>query len=180
MKATPQTFALEGLTPAHRPTRKPLSFFVAGLPAGQPRVKAMARGRFVHIYTPDTVKGPGGQRQPHPGATWKMIVRHETEKAWHEADYPNQWTGPIRVDLTFYFPRPKAHYNTKGFLKPSAPRWHESKPDRDNADKLVLDALTNLCLWRDDAQVCDGRIQKLYETENRGTGCLVEISEATA
>ena len=72
------------------------------------------------------------------------------------------WSGPLCVDFTFYFPRPKNHFRSNGELKPSAPMWHTAKPDRDNADKSVLDALTNLGIWGDDKQVCDGRIRKLY------------------
>ena len=157
--------------------RPPLSFFVAGLPAGQPRVKARFTGKFTQIYTPTTVKGPMGT-EPHPAATWKMIVRGEAEKAWHENGYPNQWMGPLCVNLTFYFARPKAHFKTNGQLKPNAPKWHTSKPDRDNCDKLVLDALTNLCLWGDDCQVCDGKPRKLYAGPGQQTGCQIEIREA--
>ena len=42
---------------------------------------------------------------------------------------------------------------------------HHVKPDRDNLDKVVLDALTGL-LWRDDCQVSDGRLTKMYATGN--------------
>jgi Holliday junction resolvase RusA-like endonuclease len=38
--------------------------------------------------------------------------------------------------------------------------YHAKKPDRDNLDKAVMDALKGLA-WIDDSQVCDGRIIKL-------------------
>jgi Holliday junction resolvase RusA-like endonuclease len=82
------------------------------------------------------------------------------------------------VDLTFYFPRPKGHLRSNGELKPSAPRWHTAKPDRDNADKAILDTLTNLGIWHDDKQVCDGRIRKQYANSNQRPGCLIQIQEA--
>ncbi len=143
--------------------RQPLTFFCAGLPKAQPRTKARAFGKFATVYTPKTADD------------WKMIVRHEAQKAWQESGNTEPWTGPLCVSLTFYFPRPKGHSNKKG-VKPTAPLWHTSKPDRDNADKSVLDALTNLGIWHDDKQVCDGRIRKRYTDQT--PGCAIEISEA--
>jgi Holliday junction resolvase RusA-like endonuclease len=144
--------------------REPLKFFVAGLPKGQPRLKARQQAKFIQMYTPGDADD------------WKSIVRLEAGKAWRANGYPNQFVGPVCVNLTFYFPRPQAHYRANGLLKPNAPRWHVTKPDRDNSDKAVLDALTNLCIWTDDMQVCDGRIMKLYA--DNMYGCLIEIKEA--
>jgi Holliday junction resolvase RusA-like endonuclease len=145
--------------------RDPLKFFVAGLPKGQPRPRARQQKGFIHIFTPTVADD------------WKMMVRFEAEKAWRANGYPCQFVGPLCVDLTFYFPRPNDHFRSNGELKASAPMWHTSKPDRDNCDKPVLDALTNLCIWSDDDQVCDGRIMKLY-SNNRVSGCLIVIQEA--
>ena len=147
--------------------RQPLNFHVAGLPKAQPRAKARAFGKFAQVYNPKTADD------------WKMIVRHEAKRAWMQSGNQNPWEGALRVDLAFYFPRPKNHFRSNGELKPTAPRWHTSKPDRDNSDKSVLDALTNLGIWRDDKQVSDGRIQKKYATENGFVGCVIGISEAT-
>ena len=148
--------------------RPPLEFFVAGLPKATPRTKATRMGKFTRVYTPKTADD------------WKMIVRNEAEKAWSLSGQKQigsgQWEGPLRVDLTFYFPRPKSHFRSNGELKPSSPTWHTTKPDRDNSDKAVLDALTNLGIWSDDKQVCDGRIQKLYSTGS--SGCRIRIQEA--
>jgi len=149
--------------------RPPISFFVAGIPVAQPRARARNMGKFARVYN-----------APGPIDDWKMIVRTEAQKAW--TDYPNQWLGPLCVNLTFYFPRPKGHFNSKGELKPSAPKWHTSKPDRDNSDKAVLDCLTNLGIWGDDKQVCDGWIRKVYvgmtNTSTGICGCYIEIKEA--
>ena len=145
--------------------RPPLQFFAAGLPKPSPRVKATHFGKFTRVYV------------PKDSDDWKMIVRNEAHKAWGIPPC-RPWEGPLRVDLTFYFPRPKAHFRSNGELKPNAPRWHTGKPDRDNSDKAVLDALTNLGIWGDDAQVCDGRIQKLYTTSPGLPGCSIRISEA--
>ena len=145
--------------------RNPLSFFVIGTPKGQPRAKACKRGNHAGVYDPGTAD------------EWKMFVRDAALKAWDKI----KWEGPLRVDLTLYFPRPKGHFGTgkkAGILKETAPIWHTSKPDRDNSDKAILDALTNVQIWNDDAQVCDGRIKKLYAAPDQATGALIKISEA--
>lgn len=149
--------------------RPPISFFAAGLPKAQPRAKASHFGGFTRVYTPK------GEHED-----WGMIVRNEARRAWEASGDLTPWQGPLCVNLTFYFPRPKNHFRSNGTLKPSAPVWHTSKPDRDNADKKCLDTLTNLGIWGDDKQVCDGRIRKLYVL-NSGIGqpgCSIEIKEA--
>lgn len=147
--------------------RQPLSFFVVGIPMAQPRAKASHFGGFTRVYTPK------GQHE-----NWGMCVRAEAQKAFDGV----KWEGPLRVNLTFYFPRPKAHYNSKGQLKPNAPKWHTQKPDRDNADKKIMDTLTNLGIWHDDKQVCAGQIRKFYAPSQHGgmtdCGCHIEIMEA--
>lgn len=144
--------------------RPPLKFFVDGLPIAQPRAKARAFGGFARVYD-----APGKHDD------WKMIVRTEARNAWVKSGNVAIWTGPLCVNLTFYFPRPKGHFRANGELKPKAPLWHTGKPDRDNSDKAVLDALTNLGIWGDDKQACDGRVQKRY---GQRTGCEIEIKEA--
>jgi len=67
--------------------------------------------------------------------------------------------------VAVYFKRPKSHFYTgkrSDVLRPDAPNFHTSKPDRDNLDKAILDALTNAGIWKDDAQVCAGIITKSY------------------
>jgi len=142
--------------------RQPLTFFVAGVPTAQPRAKARAFGGFAQVYNPKTADH------------WKQSVRNAALEVWPTFE---PWQGPLRVDLTFYFPRPKAHFRSNGAKKDAAPRWHTSKPDRDNLDKAVLDALTNLAIWADDKQVCCGQIKKLYA--DNSPGCEVTIAEAT-
>ncbi len=155
--------------------RPPLSFFVAGLPVATPRVKAARRGAFITMYTPPVADN------------WKMIVRNEAHRAWVASEAPNiprPFQGPLCVNLTFYFPRPQGHLRKNGELKPNAPKWHTTKPDRDNCDKAVLDAMTQLGMWLDDKQVCDGRIRKFYVhpgdllAQGGQMGCLIEVKGA--
>ncbi len=140
-----------------------LDVFVPGRPKGEPRPRAFAKDGKVWAYKHGTAE------------SWKTDIAAAVQDRRLEA--PAE--GPIRVDLTFYMPRPKSHYRTgkyAGELKPSAPAFHTGKPDRDNLDKAVLDALTILRFWQDDSQVCSGRIVKRYEAD-QGPGCLIKITQ---
>lgn len=69
-----------------------------------------------------------------------------------------RFTGPVEVRILAIFPRPKAlcavSKRTGEPLAAPGRRWHTSKPDKDNIEKAVLDALKDW--WDDDAQVCVG------------------------
>lgn len=83
----------------------------------------------------------------------------------------------LRVDCFFYFSRPKAHYKTgknSHILKDNAPVWKTSKPDRDNLDKFILDAL-NTIFWKDDGVVCAGEIIKQYSDKPRTLLIITEL-----
>jgi Holliday junction resolvase RusA-like endonuclease len=60
--------------------------------------------------------------------------------------------GPVCIGLSFRMPRLKAHFNSKGELKPGAPVAHSSRPDLDKLFRLTFDALTGIA-WKDDSQV---------------------------
>jgi Holliday junction resolvase RusA-like endonuclease len=141
-----------------------LSFFAPGIPKGQPRVRACIRGRHAGVYDPGTAND------------WKACVMLAANKALAGATARPVFIGPLRVGLEVVFPRPKSHFTAKGALKPSAPLWHTGKPDRDNLDKGVLDALTQIQMWADDAQVCDGPISKRFAALGEASGCHIHIS----
>lgn len=144
-----------------------ITIWVPGIPKGQPRVKARAfavGGKTVaRVYTPKAAEGfksriHAAAADKRPGAAI---------------------TGPVRVDIACYFPRPKGHYGSgknAAVKKAAAPEWHTSRPDRDNIDKAVLDALTTLGFWRDDAQVCGGETTKKYADRPEEIGCAVTIA----
>lgn len=122
---------------------------------GEPR--AQKRHRSVRI--------DNGIRNYDPSASDKqdfkmMAYAHRPEKPLDQ---------PLRVDITFYFGRPKSHYRTGAnshILKPNAPLWHTSKPDRDNCDKGTMDSLKGV-FWRDDSIICAGEIIKQYSENPR-------------
>ena len=142
---------------------KTLAFFVSGLPKGQPRVKAFARGKHAGVYDPGTADA------------WKGCVRAQFKDAAYELGKP-VYMGPVAVAMRFVMPRPKSHYRANGQLKPNAPRYVTSKPDADNLAKAVLDALTDVSAWSDDSIVASLSVVKTYGSE---TGCEIQISPLT-
>ena len=137
-----------------------ITFTIYGEPKGQPRPKAFSRGGHARVYDPGTAEG------------WKSLIAHAVTP--HIPAVPIE--GPIRVDWTAYFPRPKRLMRRSD---PEGAVMHTAKPDRDNVEKALLDALTQIGMWRDDAQVCDGRSRKFYAEKNGRPRMEVTISEAT-
>ena len=141
---------------------KTLAFFACGTPKGQPRGRAVRRGAHAGIYDPGTADN------------WKLSVRAAAKELWDRQPFQ----GPIRVSITAFFPRPKSHFYTgkrAGIKRDDAPEYHTGKPDRDNLDKAILDALTNAGIWKDDAQVCAGCISKRY-ADTQTPGAYIEVS----
>lgn len=144
---------------------EPIEFWVAGEPKAQPRVKAYKRGAHAGVYDP----GTAGEWKDRVAVAAKPYIPAEP------------LSGPLRVSLTFYFPRPKSHFRTGRYaheMRPDAPSLHAKKPDRDNLEKAVTDALTVARMWQDDSQICDGPLRKRFD-DGRGPGCLIRITDAT-
>ena len=141
-----------------------LEFFAQGLPKGQPRTKAFKRGNHAGVFDPGTAND------------WKAVVRTAASVAIPQGAPCPLFTGPVRLDATFYFPRPRSHYRGKSdVLRADAPVHHVGKPDRDNLDKAVLDTLTDLQVLKADEFVASGTITKLYAAPGQPAGARVHI-----
>ena len=138
----------------------PISFVVLGEPKSQPRPKAMRRGSFVHIYTPATAKA------------WKGLVASAAKPFLSAAPIE----GPLSLSLSFRFARPKSHFTSKGALTKSARETHTTKPDADNLAKAVMDALTDVGLWRDDTQITQLSVEKDYCLPGESEGLTLTLS----
>lgn len=146
-----------------------LEFIVPAVPVAQPRVKASAfRGR-AKVYTPTRIKQSDGTRKDHPIVAFKATVRLAATGSYSGPPLE----GPLRVDATFVFPRTTVLTWKK---KPMPRLYHTSKPDRDNLDKAVMDALTGI-IWRDDRQVCQGEIQKWIAAGDEQPHCLIVVTK---
>lgn len=150
-----------------------ISFFVPGLaqPAGSKRAFAI---KCKGMYTGRTAVVDANPK----AKDWKGTVRQYGQQAWGQA----MISGPIRLHLIFYMPRPKNHFRSNGQLKDWAPQWHTSRPDVLKLTRAVEDALTGV-IWKDDSQIVDEHIEKPYVGTgthpfdiNRPIGVQIEIT----
>lgn len=148
-------------------SRFDIRFTAYGEPKGQPRPRAFARrmgNKYVaRVFDAGTAEG------------WKSAVALAAKPFAPAAPL----TGPVQVDLGFFFARPKSHHkgnDRQRELREDAPHFHRSKPDIDNLAKAVLDALTQLgAFWQDDSQVCRIYAHKFYSDRS---GCTIGVVEA--
>lgn len=145
---------------------KPFTLWVSGLPAPMPRPQTYISktGRPV-TYNPTSANA------------WKKAI---TIRWKADPNHPRTpATEPLEVCLTFKLPRPKSHYRKNGALRESAPDMvmHAIRPDVDNLTKTVLDALTRVGAWVDDAQVCRLVADKHYAERTDEVGMLLSIAE---
>ena len=139
-----------------------VSFVVPGVPVAQPRQRhriATANGKsFVKNYTPAR----------DPVNAFKAAVALAAAAAYQGAPLE----GPLRLTVTFVLPRPK--YLT--WKRKAMPRcWAPVKPDRDNLEKSLQDAL-NGQLWIDDAQVVTGQVRKVFAAGGEQPCVEVEVN----
>jgi len=124
---------------------------VLGVPKAQGRHKHFQRGKFSGTYDPSSEK-------------------KETFASILQGDAPTTPIAtPIALELTFYMPRPKAHYGTGSkseMLKDTAPEMQSSKPDIDNLVKFVQDSLNGI-YYKDDALICTLVANKVYSDRPR-------------
>lgn len=144
----------------------PIIFFAPGIPKGQPRVKACRRGAFMRVYTPGTADEFKDAIQQ---AAKKAIAAYVLRPVISEGV-------AVRLDWECVFPRPKAHFTSKGQIKATAPSWHTQTPDRDNIDKAILDSLTAIQMWHDDCQVCSGMLVKRWAALGEASGVQITIT----
>lgn len=120
-------------------------FSVPIIPKAAPRPRASTKNGVIRSYTPRTAQD------------WKRTVALAAERHMPR----ERIAGPVRVDVWFLLPRPQRLMRKKD---PQGEVWCTSKPDRDNLDKAVLDALAPF--WGDDAQVCAGTLAKVYHAKD--------------
>jgi Holliday junction resolvase RusA-like endonuclease len=99
---------------------------------------------------------------PSSADAWK----NEIKMAFHSCRQPTI-IGPARLKVLFCMPVP----NGKNIEEGSP---HTSKPDTDNLFKAVMDAMTAVGVWKDDALVSDVTAGKFYARGATGAQIIVE------
>lgn len=146
-----------------------VSFFVPGMPG----TKGSARG---FVVTP---KGGGKPRAVitndagDKAKAWAAVVALAAREAM--AGRP-PFAGPVEVGVTFFLPRPKAHYGKRGELKASAPTYPTGRPDGDKMLRCTWDALTGIC-YADDAQIAQWPGSKVYIHPGQYVGASICVRQ---
>jgi Holliday junction resolvase RusA-like endonuclease len=131
-----------------KPVKKMIyNLFVEGEPSPQPRPR---KGRYGNFYNPGTAD------------SWKEII----QIAFLTNRKP-KITGPIYLKIRFYF-------HKKGIC---GEQPHTVKPDKDNLEKAVMDALTSIQIWKDDCQVYGGNTEKYWTPGKSGAQIWIETEE---
>lgn len=143
---------------------KIIQFTVPGAPQGMDRARSRFQsngrgGGFIQHYTTK-------ESRDYKALIGLFARSRRPEKPWE---------GPIRVDVIAYLERPKYLQTRKS---PAHAIWCTQKPDRDNIDKAVLDAITDVGgFWLDDKQVCCGGVAKCYAAKDCQPGLVIRISQ---
>jgi len=158
------------------PTRV-IEIVVEGEPIGQPRQDGM-------VFWPKGAKKPT-VRMYTPQVREKLGTNPVTGKAIYGPDKLEPWKrrielacygkvaapirAPLRIRIDAFFPRCEYHAKKK-FPKghvfegpiPTTSFPHTAKPDKDNVEKAVLDAMKTAGVYTDDCMVFSGPTNKWY------------------
>jgi len=134
-----------------------IKFKVDAVPVAQPRQRHAMIAGHISNYTPSK----------HPVNSFKASVAYSAKK---------EYSGPvldcpIEVEIVAIFPRPKGMmYKTK----PMPREYKTTKPDVDNIQKSVYDALNNV-LWRDDCLICSSVTKKMIASGDEGASVIITV-----
>lgn len=146
-----------------------LAFFVPGIAKPEPRPRAAQNRK--GVFVPDSADD------------WKDKTRAAAVAILGPGAVPDP-DAAYSIKLRFSFERPKSHLTTgknAGKLKPHAPRHCTKKPDFDNLEKALVDALGKWrdlppLIWADDSQVVESHTTKTWAPVGTSAGCLVIIT----
>jgi len=158
----------------HRDSKPDLSDCQAG---GQADPDMYTWREVLSIFVPGEAKPAGSKRAFRHSKTGKIVVIDDCKKSkdWQSQIryYVQQrfngppLTLPIALSTIFIRQRPRSHYGTgrnADKVKPSAPVFPVTRPDRGKLLRAVEDALTGI-LYRDDAQIVRGEVEKEWLLE---------------
>lgn len=134
---------------------------VHGTPVGKGRPRFVrATGR---TYTPDQT----------------VSAENAIRDVWINTGRTRCADGPLEIIVTLWLNRPQGHYKRDGTLSAAGQRSPRptKRPDLDNSLKLCCDALNGLA-YRDDAQITDATVHKLWCYPNETPRTVIELYPA--
>ena len=136
-------FEMDNIPPKRPlPTAPILSFLLKGLPAPQGS-KVVFNGHAVE-----------SNKRTRP---WRALLTDAVEQAIEAQNWTTIPKGvPVEVIVTFFKPRPKAHYRTgknAHLLRDDAPYYVANGPDIDKLERALLDGMKVAGVYADDKQV---------------------------
>lgn len=126
-----------------------MNFRVRGIPVPQGTARAFVAGGRAYLAT-------DANRSSSPIGAWRGAIAREAQLVMGDSPLIE---APVEVTATFSLPRPRSL--AKRITQPDA------KPDIDKLARALLDAMTGVVI-RDDAQVVDLQLRKVYDDEQPG------------
>jgi Holliday junction resolvase RusA-like endonuclease len=142
-----------------------ISFFVPGVPKPGGSKTGFYNKKLNRVMIVDASKN----------RDWKAVIK---DCALQTLKNVAPWTCPVILNVEFRMPRPKNHFGSgknKDKIKDSSPPYPAGKPDCLKLARCLEDALTGI-LWRDDAQIVQEHIYKVYSPR---PGAQVQVTVAT-
>lgn len=142
-----------------------ITMVIPGPPQGKGRARSFVRNGRVGHYTPEKTR------------TYEGMIRTQAIEAMG-AELP--YEGPMSLTLCALYPIPKSWPRWKQEMALAGQILPTVKPDLDNVEKAIKDALNGVA-WKDDCQVCVVIKQKSYTRADQSPGVLVSFDQmATA
>lgn len=129
-----------------------VTFTIVGKPCGKGRPKFARRGEYVTTYTPEKT------------VNYESLVKFVWVQSGGEKLH-----GAIGASFVSHFPIPKSESKKKRAEMDG--EWYTKKPDCDNIEKIILDALNGIA-YDDDSQVAKQSSEKIYDAEET----MVEVT----
>ena len=129
-----------------------IAFSLPGVPKGKDRPRASARvayqgGRPIAVVSVHSDRDMVAAEKAILREFRLRFPRHEP------------WTGPVMLRFTAVFPTTSEFTKAQREAAARGELFHSAKPDKDNVEKLLVDAL-NGWAWVDDAQIQGGGVKR--------------------
>lgn len=121
---------------------------------------------------PRTARGRRGVYTPTATLEWERAAEMQLRRQLADAGLTEPMEGALEVAILAVLPRPQSLPRVRN----AGRRWAPVKPDMDNVEKCVWDALVNARAMVDDGQIVSSAARKVYAAH--GEAAHVEITIA--